>query len=134
MATTIAALHLIAVLAVALFTKSRLLSWLAAFGVLYLAFAFGRSDYALMDAISTLIGLGMGLALIGKKAAPSQKTPPDLAPATVSAKRPLSPVSARMDIGPAKEFELHPKPQRRTGWWIGLVLMIILTAVWGFYG
>lgn len=133
MATTIASLHLIAVLAVALLTKSRLLTWLAALGVLYLAFAVGSSGYAYMDAISTLIGLGMGLALIGKKAVRPQRAPAAPAPAPVLAKRTSLPVSAPMGYGPAKEFELHAKPRRSAGWWIALAL-ILLISVWGFYG
>jgi hypothetical protein len=70
---TIASLHLFTVVGVAHFTKSRKLTWIAAGVTMYLAIAVGVNGYGAVDAISTLLGLGIGLSLIkGPK-------PPDVA-------------------------------------------------------
>lgn len=143
MATTIASLHLLAVLGIALLTKSRLLTWLSALAVLYVAFAVGSSNYALVDAISTFIGLGMGLSLIGKEHGPKRR------PARLHGTESVSPTgnqsisvaerqrapsadSLPIAISPARDFELHPKPQRGFGRWFALGLILCAVA-WGYY-
>lgn len=144
MAMTIASLHLIAVIAIALLTNSKLLTFLAALGILYLAVTVGGPSYAIADAVSTLLGLGIGLNMIGKpvdvrnaaRAAESVKTSAP-APAPAPARPPLPARTSisrfyTAPIGPAKEFELHPKPRRRIGRWITLA-SVILAAAWWYY-
>lgn len=122
-ATTIASLHLLAVLAVALLTKSRSLTWIAAGVVLYVAVAVGSSGYAVMDAVSTLLGLAIGLSLIGDRTETPRSSP-----------NPAERVAPRtppdLNLAPAKMFELHPPPKSYTGRWAVTVLIGALACWW----
>ena len=130
MAATIASLHLIGVVMIALWSRSRRLTWLGALGVLYVAVAIGNSRYVALDVISTLIGLGMGLALIGNRAVPPRASDPKPAPMPEPLARPAVSSPVKVKMGRAQKFELHPRPER-TGWgWV--VIAVVLLAVVGF--
>lgn len=123
MATTIGSFHLLAVLAVALLTKSKQWTWIAAVLVLVVAFAVGNAAYDFMDAISTLFGLGIGLHLIGDAAPRPPKPSVHISPNP----------QPRDDLQPAQMFELHP-PRRhsRAGLWA--VAALALAAIWWWVG
>lgn len=120
---TIASLHLIAVVAVALWSRSRFMTWIAAAIILFVAFAKGSSSYGFVDAISTLIGLGMGLSMVPKPATivPPQKRNEGMVPAAVASITPPSKTAL------ARDFELTPSPRRYPiGRWILLAVVAII--------
>lgn len=120
---TIASLHLIAVVVVALWTRSRFMTWIAAAIVLVVAFAKGSSSYGVVDAISTLIGLGMGLSMVPKPArtVPAQRRNDDIVSAAVASTTPSSKTAL------ARDFELTPSPRRYPiGRWILLAVVAII--------
>lgn len=135
MAATIASLHLIAVVMIALWSRSRRLTWLGALGVLFVAVAVGNSRYVVLDVISTLIGLGMGLALIGKRAVLPRARDPEPAPAPPpeSLERPAASRPVAVKMGLAQNFELHPRPER-TGWGWVVIVVVLLVVVGVVFG
>lgn len=125
---TIASLHLFAVVGVALWTKSKFLTWIAGAVVLVIAFAKGSGGYDVVDAISTLIGLGIGLSMVPKHAekAPTQRPNADIA--SVPTPSVLSMPSPKTAL--AREFELRPSRRRYPiGRWVLFALAAIL-GIW----
>jgi hypothetical protein len=124
MVTTIASLHLLAVLAVAILTMSKALTWIAAGLTLWVAFAIGGSAYGLIDALSAMIGLGIGLSMIGgrdRKALAMHR--PDAAQQVVMRAPP------DRDSGKAKVFELHQRKKSYSGRW-SIAIVFVAVALW----
>lgn len=137
MAETLAALHLIAVLAVALWTRSRFLTWVGALAVGAFGVGVGGSPYDILDVIATLVGLVVGLAFIRRKATPQKPSAsvPGTSPTAVPnpVRRVSAPDPHSEMMGPAKMFELHSHPERGNWWWVGLFVALLIAGGL-FYG
>lgn len=129
MALTIASLHLIFVVVIALYTKSRFWTWGAGVAAVVVALSLGTTSYGLLDAISAFIGLGMGLSLIPRS--PSRGV---MATEVVN-EHPLTDGReidrhAPFDVAPAKMFVITPPSQnRRLGRWLLAAVVVLVLCV-----
>lgn len=126
MVYAIAAVHLIAVLAVAVLTNSRLKTWLAAAVGMAISFGVGAAAYGVADALATVAGLAVGLKLIGA----GLKPPSRIQDEPAIAREAVAPRASNATLQPARMFEVRDaSPPRRFGRWllvIGLVAAITL--------
>lgn len=130
MATTIASLHLLFVLGIAYWTKSRFLTWIAGFVALVAAFAIGSKGYGLLDAVSALIGLAIGLSMIPHRTEKDTSTGARVAQTDQAATVSTAQSSPKLPHGyaPAQMVELTPQPRRRPlgRWLVGAAVLAFI--------